>query len=192
MKRSLSTYALIMVLVAAAVSQALAQYEEDKPSKLSIKVGLYRPSGSALREQGGSTWKAFGVSYNLRLDEMGKPDTCASVEHGADKEDRFAAYTTAMSLMKVWHKKTASPRGPYFGAGAGVYLLKAENLVERPWPDPPCWEKQSGSKLGFSVLGGYNLSENWFAELRYFNMGKLGPDLNFSGIAVYIGTGQVF
>ena len=137
-------------------------------------------------------WKAFGVSYNLRLDEMGKPDTCVSFERVAEKQDRFQGYSTAMSLMKVWHKKTASPRGPYFGAGAGVYLLKAESLVARPWPESSYWEKQSGSKFGFSVLGGYNLSENWFAELRYFNMGKLGPGVNYSGIAVYVGTGQVF
>ena len=182
-KRSLITYMAIMLLVAAAMSQALAQYDEDKPSKLSVGIGLYRPSGAMLRTEGGSTWKAFSVNYNLKINEMGKPDTCIAIEHTAKSGTWFDGHLTAIRCVKLWQKKSASPRGAYFGTGAGIYLLKAEQRYVKEY---------SGAKFGISLLGGYNLNENWFAELRYNRVGELAPDVNFSGLALYVGAGRVF
>ena len=188
MRRSLGACALIMLL-GAAVSPALAQYEEDKPSKLSVSIGVFRPSGSALRNDGSSTWKALSVGYNLRMNEMGRPDTRITIERTADRESRFDGNLTAISCVKLWHKKDPEPRGPYFGMGAGVYLLKAEKA-----PDLFLLggEEHSGTKFGFSLIGGYNFNGNWFAELRYNSVSKLAPGVDFSGLTLYVGVGQLF
>lgn len=198
MNRHFSTFVFVLLLVVVICSYALAQYEEDRPGKISIRVGLYRPAGSTLRNEGNSTWKVLEVAYNLKLDEKGRPNTFISLERSAVDEYRLDAQMTGISYNKIIYNDNrviSNPnddepkiRGFYYGAGLGVYMLKEE--LREVWGSPS--EDNSGTKLGISLTAGYNFSANWFAEIRYNRMGKLATNVDFSGLGLFVGANQLF
>ncbi|MCL6630036.1 MAG: outer membrane beta-barrel protein [Armatimonadetes bacterium] len=198
MNRHVSTLILVFLLVAFICSHTLAQYEEDRPGKISIRVGAYRPAGSTLRNEGNSTWKVLGVAYNLSLDEKGRPNTFVGLERSAVDEYRLDAQMTGITYNKIWYRDVravSNPdddepkiRGFYCGAGLGVYMLKEE--LREVWGSPS--EDNSGTKLGISLTAGYNFSSNWFAEIRYNRMGKLATNVDFSGLGLFVGANQLF
>jgi opacity protein-like surface antigen len=167
--------------------QALAQYEEDKASPLSFKIGVYRPSGEALRE-GSSLWKIFGINYDFKMDELGRPTKYIGLERAAATEGRFEGSLTSAQYCQMW-RKGDKPKGAYYGGGVGIFLASAKMQAGFD-PDNIVWQPEredSGTKLGLAFIGGYDLSENWFAEIRYQMIGEVGPDANFSGLALFVG-----
>ena len=198
MRRRLFSCAFILLTVVGISLPALAQYEEEEPSKLSIRVGIYRPTGSTLRSEGNSTWKMLCIGYSLKLDEKGRPKTYAELERTAVDEYRLDAQMTGLTYTKLWYKEdkeVVNPeeeepkiRGFYYGIGAGVYIVKEE--LREVWGSPS--ESNSGTKLGVSLTAGYNFNPNWFAEIRYNQMGKLAEGVDFSGFGLFVGTNQIF
>ena len=189
MRKPLWVYALVILLTLAAGSQAFAQYDEDRPSKLNIRFGVYRPSGSKLRAEGGSVWKTFGFDYTAQFDQLGRPRGQFSLESAAESKGRFKGRLTSVQYTRFLRKKSSSnSRGFYLGAGTGVFL--ASERLEGTWFEPP--EKESGTKLGFSAVGGYDFNANWFAEVRYARIGELAPGVDFSGLSLVIGARQLF
>ena len=188
MKRLLYVCAVAMSITLLASLQAYAQYNEDEGSRLSIKLGVYMPSGSKLHNKGNSMWGAFGANYALKLDENGKSKSFISIEHVASSKDRFKGRLTSLQYTTLLGKKSDKTRGAYFGVGAGIFLAKEE--VEQYFYEPG--EKCSATKIGFTFLGGYDLGENWFAELQYTALNKLAPDVNFSGLTFYVGAKRFF
>ncbi len=187
MRKPLWIYALFVLLVVGAAPQAFAQYDEDRPSKLNIRFGVYKPSGSKLRSEGGSMWKTFGFDYTVQFDQLGRPRGQFSLETAAESKGRFKGRLTSVQYTRYLHKTSRRPHGLYFGTGVGVFM--ASERLEATFFDPP--EKVSGTKLGFSAVGGYDFNANWFAEVRYARIGKLAPDVDFSGLSLVIGARQL-
>lgn len=192
MRRPLWLCLLVVPLVLAVASSCLAQYEDEKPNRLAFKVGLHRPSGSVLRDRGDSFWKVVGADYHLKLDENGEPLSAVSLEVSVADEDFFKGSLIGASYRRVWRKvrDPEADKGFYYGAGAGVYRLKEERFYN-PSEFPPNTGSGSGMKLGFSILGGYDLGP-WFGELRYIKLGSMGSGLDFSGLTLYLGAKQLF
>ena len=189
MKRPLWMYAVAVLLIIAPASKLLAQYEEDEPSRVSLKVGLYKPSGSRLRE-GKSVWKTLGVDYNVRFDEMGRAKDSISLESSSVNENRFEGSRASIQYSHLWRGKSSEARGFYFGGGPGIFRLSEKALVEMP--GGLVLEKHSGTKLGFVLIGGYDFSESWYAECRYNKISELATDVDFGGLAFYIGIRRLF
>lgn len=193
MRRSLWLCLLLSVLVIGAGSQAIAQYEDQGGQKYAIFVGVFMPSGSMLRDEA-SIWKTFGASMNLKMDDLGRPHSTISLEHATTSADHLDARRTSITYMKLYrnHQKADVARGVYYGVGAGIHLVMAD-IAARPFIFPPVTaEKKSGIQPGITVLGGYDFSEHFYAELRYTKMGELMTGVDFSGINLTIGTRSLF
>ena len=188
MRRSLWIFAIVVLLTLATALQAWAVYDEDNTSRLSVMLGLYRPSSSELRKEGDSAWKTLGVNYLLSDDQQKNFRKSVSVELANNEHDRLRGSLFSVQYSGVWRKHSPEEPGPYYGAGGGIFLarekLKAK-FVSGVGVLPEV--NHSGTKLGFSLTGGYDFNQHWFAEMRYTKVGKISGDLDFSGLTFYAG-----
>ncbi|MCL6519846.1 MAG: hypothetical protein K6T99_08440 [Armatimonadetes bacterium] len=187
MQKSLAACMAAILLVILLCSQGAAQYEEQ-PSKISIKVGMFRPSSENLRAGGGSLWKSFGIDYVLAFDEMSKPVTYITLDRTAQDDYALTASIMPITYTRLWRTGTSSSKPFYFGAGVGISFLDIKEYPVHP-PFVPADEK----KTSFVINGivGYEFSESFFAELRYMKAGKVA-DIDFSGMTLYFGVKNLF
>lgn len=178
----------ICVLVAFAGSGALAQYAND--GRIAVRAGLYQPTGSVLKNEGSSTWKTFGVSYSLKLDDKGRTLTSVGLDRTAESGGRFSGEATSVNYMLHWRPENQVDRGFYAGAAGALYLLKEELLDYGLFPPEP-GHKYDGIKPGLQVMAGYEFAPGYFAEIRYQYVDKLASGVDFSGASVVLGTRQL-
>ena len=197
MNRTIWIRALVVILVTASSTAALAQMEGDEPSKLSVFVGLYSPSGATLRNEGESMWKVLGVGYALKMDALGRPKSYVTVEFASSTGDHFSGQRTSLTYMQMFRPKPKSEDnvgGFYLGAGVSANMVK-ERVDAQPYEMPPVWlegEDNSGTQFGFTAVGGYDFGSNFFAEVRYIKMSELAKDADFSGLVFCLGTRSLF
>lgn len=174
---------VLLAVLLAIPALSLAQYESEEYSKIEIKGGVHRPSGSAVRDEA-SMWPEIGIDYVLRFNEVRQPQDVISLTYTGASRNLMDAKLMGMEYMRYWSKSTIPDRGVYYGAGAGLFITKAklDETFLRPAVD------ESGIKPGLSVMGGYHLSEFWFAEVRYTLMGNLAEDVNLGGLSVFVGA----
>lgn len=194
MRRSLWLCLLLSVLIVGAASQAFAQMGEDNTQKCSLYGGLYMPSGSVLRDMGSSVWKVVGLGLNLKQDQFGRPGGCINLEYMTDKQDFFSGSRMSLTYVKLYHKpvKEEHVHGPYYGIGGGVNFVSSK-IAARPFLFPPVvGSDESGIQPSVMLIGGYDLSENFYAEIRYTKMPQLSAGADFSGLMLSVGTRSVF
>jgi hypothetical protein len=193
MRRLLWVYVLIVPLLVASL-QASAQYGSEAGSKFALHAGAFRPSGELLRDKGSSIWKSFGLNYNITFDKLDRPEKFVSFDYASKDGGGFSGHSASVSYNQLWRSQTRTDevKGPYWGGGAGLYMVDAKadpNVYLFP---PYFGQDESGMKLGLSIVGGYDLNENWYAEARYTKMGQLADDIDFSGLTIYVGTRRLF
>lgn len=174
---------VLLAVLLAIPALSLAQYDSDEVSKIEIKGGVHRPSGSAVRDEA-SMWPEFGIDYVLRFDELKEPKDVVSVTYTGASRNLMDAKLMGLQYMRYFSKSPVPDKGIYYGGGAGVFLTKIrlDETFFRPAVD------ESGFKLGLTLMGGYHLSEFWFAEVRYTLMGNLAEDVNLGGLSVFLGA----
>ncbi|MDI6828199.1 MAG: hypothetical protein QME62_06930 [Armatimonadota bacterium] len=187
MRKTPAAWIAAILLAVLTCSQAVAQYEEQ-PSKIGIKIGMFRPSSENLRAGGGSLWKSFGIEYVLAFDETSKPTTYIALDRTSKDEYALTASVMPITYNRIWRSGNASSKPFYFGAGVGVSFLDIKEYPVHP-PFVPADEK----KISFAVNGvlGYEFNESFFGELRYTKAGK-AADIDFSGLTFYLGIRNLF
>ena len=198
MNKSIRTCGLLVALAIAFSAAAFAQYDDQPGSKFSAFVGLYSPPTGALRE-GGSLWKSFGVGYSLQSDAAGRPTLYLSADYKGAQKNSFTGSCISLTAMKLFHSNPESEEatsGLYYGAGVSANLLD-EKIDAQPFQIPPIdADNASGTAFGITAVGGYDFGSSFYAELRYSLMSKLtsdlGEDVDFGGLAVFVGTRSLF
>lgn len=199
MNRLIWTCVLLVVLAIGVTAPALAQYGDEGNQKLAVSVGLYSPSGTTLRDEGGSMWKSVNIGYNIGVDSIGRPTSIVSLGYSGVKKDQFDGRRISLNYMRMFHVNKSSDEihGLYYGAGVGVNLVKEKIDAQIAWPDPDrpylmTGEDNSGTQFGFNVVAGYHLSASFFVEVQYSQMSELAKNVNFSGLMLSIGTRSIF
>ena len=183
MRRALWVFLAILIIIPIVSS---AQYDESNASKITIRGGVHRPSGSAMRDEA-ALWPEIGIDYILRYDEAQKPKEGVSAVYTSVSKNLMDAKLMGLEYMRYWSKSPIPDKGVYLGAGAGVFSAKAklDEKFFRPAVD------KSGTKLGFTLLGGYHLGEYWLVEIRYTKLKALAEDVDPSGLSLFIGAKRI-
>lgn len=186
MKKGLGILGLLMLLSWAMGSVALAQLGQSG-SPFQVRVGAYFPTDSTLTDWAGSTWFQAGLDYALAADESGK--NYLSVEYKS-KSGTFQGVERKAQIIPVVITKKITPEiplvtsraVPYYGLGLGLYNIRAEKANQ----------SSSGTKFGVNLLGGVNISQNAFAEVKYTWISKFRPsfetkDVEYGGLSLDVG-----
>lgn len=149
--RIVSVAVSLVAAVALIAPAAMAQYDSEQPSKLSLKVGLYRLTGSDDRAKAGKRWYTEEVLYNYKLNDRGLPVGQAGLGlyEGSGGSDSSMIVVTASSLW--WQEKEA---GNLFYGGVGIGAYRMKHLGDQ------------SVKAGVQLFGGYTFHDAYFAELR--------------------------
>jgi len=194
MNRLIWTCVLLVVLAIGVTAPALAQYGDEGGQKLAVSVGLYSPSGTTLRDGGGTMWKSVNIGYKMGSDSIGRPTSLVTLTYSGAKKNEFSGRRISLNYMRMFYanKSSEEAHGLYYGAGVGVNLVK-EKIDGNEFVFPPIpSEDNSGTQFGFNVVAGYDLSASIFVEMQYSLVSELAKNVNFSGLMLSIGTRTVF
>ena len=187
MRRALWVFLAVLIIIPIVSS---AQYDEGNTSKIIIRGGVHRPSGSAMKYEA-ALWPEIGIDYILRYDKAQKPKEGVSAVYTSVSKNLMDAKLMGLEYMRYWSKSPIPDKGVYFGAGAGVFSAKAKLDVNFDrWVHQPEVIK-SGTKLGLSVLAGYHLGEFWLVEIRYTKLRALAEDVDPSGLSLFVGAKRI-
>lgn len=185
MTRNIVICTLLLVFIG---FPAVAQYEVDDRDKVGLRLGLFRPSDSDLQDIG-KLWMGPVVDWYLKHDEQDRPVRFLSAAILAEDKDFVRNETTKVLLAPItynWIKRySESERHWYAGGGVGLCFMKfkidsyARNISD------------SSLKVGFKLIGGYNINEHFFAEMHYDLLPKW-QTVNWSGLSIQVGTRTSF
>jgi|GEM_PF-849774 len=186
MRKSLCLWLLAICLSLAVLPCAFAQYNEDQPGKIVLRVGFYGPMGD-LGDRGDSIWQAVGVDYVRGYDPQNRPITYFSLERATGDAQRFQGSITSLTYTRVSRKDESLKRTFYYGVSGGIYWIDTEYYDLAKFQVV----SDSGLTLGASGIIGYDFNENYFVEGRYTLTGKAGG-YNFTGYTIMFGIRNLF
>ncbi|MDQ2799597.1 MAG: hypothetical protein M3Y13_08150, partial [Armatimonadota bacterium] len=177
--------ALLAGLGTVAQAQTAATDAGTKP--ISIKLGVFLPTNSDVKDAVGKSWFSAGAEYafvpsgegastsNLvplvYLDYAGKnnnrtfADTDASGNPVNDTLSLKASYVGLGAGIRGSSPQAGSSITPYYGAGVGVYFLNATAAVKQGTTTVS--DSQNKTSIGFKVNGGVEFSGSYFVEAAY-------------------------
>lgn len=165
------------LLMLATIPAAYSQYEDDKPSKIGIRLTNYMPQSQAARELK-SIWMGPAFDYHLTYDKSDKPTSylslCILSCSGSNDQSLSENQLTYTRLHRFGNNEN---RSTYIGYGAGFYQL---NYDLRGW-------NQSKIQPGIHALVGKEFNDCYFAEFRT-DLIPSWRNMQWSGISLNIGT----
>ena len=173
---ALAGCALLGILLPAA---AWAQYEEEgTASKINLRLGLTRLLGSDEKRITSKSWYTEEIIYDYKQDDTGR--TLGQIGLGlSEPSGGSSASILFATVNKLWWKDAKNGKAFFGGAGIGAYKIKLFGDTEL--------------KPGAQVFGGYNFTEEYFAELRLTAMpSSFGNLVNFSSLTLSVGTRRLF
>jgi hypothetical protein len=180
---------LIVVVAAATLlclvsSAAFAQYDEDEPSKVNLKVGYFMPQSSLARNLAGKSWSMLELTYDANRDEASRP----TVQISFGLMEPFNSSGSSMVKLhadRLFWKTTKGDSSLFYGAGAGLYKMKSFRETEL--------------NTGGELFVGYNIRNEYTLELRgvivqpmTIGSGLSAFDVNLSGLMICAGTRKLF
>lgn len=181
-------------LITTAASAVSAQYESSDRSPIGLRVAVFRPTDSVLKNLS-KNWLGPVIDYNARFDKKDRPEIKATFGwFGEDKGIDKASYLPVTATYIKRYYKENSDRCWFAGGGAGIYLVSYRHVVPTG-PFSNSLVKDRGTEFGLNVVGGYETGP-WFLELRYDLTSGLGiadgGSVDFSGLTVSLGTNIAF
>ncbi len=180
------------VLICIFSSNALAQFETSGRSHWGLRMMNYRPSSSAFSGLQ-SDWLCPAIDYNLKFDDKDRPTQIISYAWFSQSIYSTSAKLQPLTFTIIRHSsKGDEMKGWYKGIGLGLYKCQYNTIdyVNGGWAN------SSSTNIGVCLLGGYDFSETWFAEVRYDMAGSVSNpaagNVSFNGIALSVGTHVVF
>ena len=183
--------ALIVILAAVATltaSAAAAQYQSSDRSRFGLKLAFFRPSGGDLKSMN-NTWLGPAMTYNVSFNEHDRPNLLITASWFGEEGSFVRASIIPITASYVKRFDESREGSWYVSGGPGLYFAKFEQASF------PSWIKSTGTKLGFHVSAGRELSA-YYADLRYDFIDKMsvtgGGDVDFSGWTLSLGTHYTF
>lgn len=172
------------VLSAGLSSGASAQSATPAEKPITLKLGVFLPSGSRLKNAASDTWFSAGLEYAL----VPKPDAetaapgflpLAYVDYaGSNRHGVNARY---IGVGPGFRYNLAAPGSstliPYVGAGAGAYFLHGSGLGS----------SSSKTQFGYRLDAGVEFSQAYLFEVNYTDANKLGST-RVGGFNIQVGA----
>lgn len=174
------------------VSQANAQYEADRPARFIIKIGVYTPHSSDLKDYLGSNWLTLSAAYVTKLDDSEKPSEMISMDMSRKDDQYFDGSIIGCQYIRTLRPLSGSQK-IYMSLGGGFFLLSEKQ--EEHFSEDYGWMPErsyTGVQIGYTIAAGVDIGTNYLAEVRYTGVDELTDDLNFSGMSFYAGAAFEF
>lgn len=177
--------ALLAGLGTVAQAQDAATTAATKP--FSVKLGVFLPTNSDLKDAVGKSWFSAGAEYAFvpsgggtssfvplaYLDYAGKTNNRTFQD--TDANGNPLTTTSTLSLKASYVGIGAGIRGsspqagssitPYYGAGVGVYFLNGTAAIKSG--TTTIRESKNKTTIGFKVNGGVEFNQSYFIEAAY-------------------------
>ena len=152
----------------------------------------YRPTSSALTALSGN-WLCPALDWNLKFDDKDRPTQIVTLALFAQDLGPQKAKMLPITFTIIRHSsKGNEPKGWYKGLGLGIYKCEYDAYDYQGGQ----WANSSGTKLGVSLLAGYEFNEVWFAEIGYLFAGSISNsasgNVSFNGLSISAGTHVAF
>ncbi len=186
--RTLVLVAVVM-LFAALVSPAYAQYETSDKSRIGLGLSSFFPVGGELQSLT-SYWLSPRMDLHLTFDKQDRPQTMLSISWLSENNSSADARMVPIEASYIKHFSNDRDKSPYAGAGLVGAVVLYNGYV--PFLGQ---EEASATEFGTTWFAGYEYN-SWFAELRYDMISPLpfpgGGSVNFSGMCFTLGTHYAF
>ncbi|MCX6345368.1 MAG: hypothetical protein NT018_09915 [Armatimonadetes bacterium] len=186
MRQWLHAAAITAAILITASTVVFAQYETDNKSRFGLRMSVYRPSSSSLTDLSG-IWYGPTIDYNIKFDKNDRPSLIASYTMLGQEKGSIKANLTPLTLNYIKHfAKDKSSNGWYAGGGLGYYTFS----YDLAWAGNV---RAGAKKVGISLVGGYEIGESYFVELKYDKVGSIynlaqNDDISFDGLTLSLGT----
>lgn len=160
---------------------AKAQDIEARPTKFSVKLGIFQPTQGGMMNTAGRHWYDVGFDF---FPKYKTGPTTDSLYFGMDFYWRSSGGQNTFSIpVLAKYRKYLSPLGArprwYVGVGGGLYFVNAKNLSSTVQP-------------GVRGIFGVDITHKFFLELNYDYVSgfsnNLGVPLRADGFAVSAGV----
>lgn len=172
------------VLFAGLNSGASAQSATPTEKPITLKLGVFLPSGSRLKSATSDTWFSAGLEYAL----VPKPGEEAAAQGflplayvdyaGSNRNGVNARY---VGVGPGFRYNLAAPGSstliPYVGAGAGAYFLHGSGLDS----------SSSKTQFGYRLNAGVEFNGAYLFEINYTDANKLGST-RIGGFNIQVGA----
>lgn len=184
MKKLIIVVAVAMLLCLLFSAMAFAQYDEDQPSRLNLRIGLLKPTDSLTKSATNSKWSLEELTYDVKGGETGHPKYQLSL----GLLSPFSISGTSMikvGVDRMFWKPTKGDSSLFFGVGGGLYKTRALGKTKL----------NTGAELflGYSFHDAYTLEvRDLIVSPMTIGSGTSAFDLNFSGLMMCVSTRKLF
>ena len=164
-------------------ASASAQSDTPAAKPITIKLGAFFPSGSALKDAVGKTWFSAGAEYAVTqgassttaqsLLPLGYVDYAENSSHGI-KADYVGV---GPGVRYYLTPPGAGTLTPYVGAGIGAYFLHASGFGS----------SDNKTRFGYRLNAGVEFSQSYLFEINYTDPSSL-DGAQFGGFNVQVGA----
>jgi hypothetical protein len=177
------------VTILAAVMPALAQFDEEKPSKFGIRVVLLTPMATELRKLN-AVWFGPEFDYNLKFDKANRATSIITLGSVSSSDKHLKASIVPLSYTHITRKDENDKKTRYFGIGAGIDLVKINVLRTSPTGFPVLIHGKSYLPEAHFVYG-EEFKNAYFVELQ-LSVTQTWQGDNWSSVSLNIGTHTTF
>jgi hypothetical protein len=176
------------LMVIGAIAPAMAQFDEERPSKVGLRVVNFIPMDSELRDLK-SLWLGPAIDWHLKLDKDNKPISYVTLGMLSSGNGNNKANSIPITYTRV-HRKTISPTAArYFAYGAGLDRVRTHFL--RVKSSSVSVVEGSAFLPEVHAVYGREFSSAYFAELEMSMLPKW-KDMNWGGIYLTVGSRVTF
>ena len=184
---AVSAAALAALLSLGLVSGASAQSPVPAEKPITLKLGVFLPSGSALKNAVSDTWFSIGAEYAFvpKAGADAAADTAAGsfvplayVDYAGS--NRHGINANYIGIGPGFRYNLAAPGSgtliPYVGAGAGAYFLHAKGFGG----------SSNKTNFGYRLNAGVEFNQSYLFEINYTDGNSLGG-ARFGGFNIQAG-----
>ena len=165
-------------------TRAQAQDDLPAPKPIAIKLGVFLPSNSDLKEVIGKTWFSAGADYAF-LQKTGDGQSPAAlvplgyVDYAINKSHGITADYIGVGPGARYYLGApgTSSLTPYVGAGAGAEVLHSSGNGT----------SLNQTRFGFKVNAGVEFSQTYLFEINYTYPGSLSGT-HYDGFNIQVGA----
>ena len=168
----------VAALGAALIPAQTAEAQGTGILPVRVKIGALLPTQSDTRDRVGDIIPAAELDLRIpKLFSGGKGGTYASIGY----QDRGGLRTIPITLSRTFspvNPLKVATGNPYFGLGAGVYLLQGDNGIGG---------SQSKTTFGGFAQIGYQFPAPYFIEAKYQLTASKADGLSPNGLLLFVG-----
>ncbi len=174
------------VMLAVGIVSASAQFDEEETSRVGVRVGLFMPSDSDLKDIGSSSWLGVGADWNWKFDKNGDVKEFFSLASYKTGESFKKAAETHITYNRIFRKRLGEEKANYFSVGIGADKVRLKAWVPKEGGGFKYVDDSSWRPMG-SLAVGREFRRAYFVEIQV-NIVPNWQGVNWSGLTLCVGT----